>query len=68
MFGPFGVATCEEENIDVVVVMDAESSTNATTSTILPDAAKEESTTVTLPLFKKSDFLSPMYRSHTLQS
>jgi len=41
-----------EEKVDVVVP-DAESSTNATTSSTLPDAAKEESTTVTLPPFKK---------------
>jgi len=42
-----------EEKVDVVATLDAESSTNAATSATLPDAAKEESTTVTLPPFKK---------------
>jgi hypothetical protein len=39
-----------EEKVDVVAAMDAESSTNAAT---LPDSAKEESASVTLPPFKK---------------
>lgn len=42
-----------EEKVDVVAALDAESSTNATTSATLPDDAKEESTTITLPPFKK---------------
>jgi hypothetical protein len=42
-----------EEKVDVVAVLDTELSTNAATSATLPDAAKEESTTVTLPPFKK---------------
>ena len=42
-----------EEKVEVVAALDAESSTNATTSTTLPDTAKEDSTTVTLPPFKK---------------
>lgn len=42
-----------EEKVDVVAAPDTESTTNATTSATLPDAAKEESTTVTLPPFKK---------------
>lgn len=42
-----------EEKVDIVVALDAESSTNATTNATLPDVVKEESTTVTLPPFKK---------------
>jgi hypothetical protein len=42
-----------EEKVDIVPALDAESSTNAATSATLPDAAKEQSTTVTLPPFKK---------------
>jgi len=42
-----------EEKVDVVAAPDAESSTNAATSAILPDAIKEESSSVTLPPFKK---------------
>jgi hypothetical protein len=41
-----------EEKVDVVA-LDAESSNNAATPSTLPDAAKEESTTITLPPFKK---------------
>ena len=41
-----------EEKVDVVA-LDAESSTNAATAATLPDAVKEESTTITLPPFKK---------------
>jgi len=42
-----------EEKVDVVAALDAESSTNATTSATLPDTAKEEPTNVSLPPFKK---------------
>jgi hypothetical protein len=42
-----------EEKVDVVAGLDAESSTNTATSATRPDAAREESTTVTLPPFKK---------------
>lgn len=42
-----------EEKVDVVAAVDAESFTDAATSSTLPDGANEESTTVTLPPFKK---------------
>jgi hypothetical protein len=42
-----------EEKVDIVATLDAEPSTNTTTSATLPDAAKEDSTTITLPPFKK---------------
>jgi hypothetical protein len=42
-----------EGKVDVAAPQDAESSANAAISATLPDAAKEESTSVTLPPFKK---------------
>lgn len=42
-----------EGKVDVVAALDAESSINGATSSTLPDSAIEESTTVTLPPFKK---------------
>lgn len=42
-----------EGKVDVAAPLDAESSANAATSTTLPDAVKEESTSITLPPFKK---------------
>ncbi len=42
-----------EGKVDVAAAPDAESSTNATAFTTLPDAAKEGPTTITLPPFKK---------------